>query len=95
MRTATLPGNTHRVTNAEGRPETDTAEETTRERARDVTERVYGDALRATAAGVVLVIIGGLAYLLSIDQMEGADPILYAGVILGYALNAALRRCVG
>jgi hypothetical protein len=71
------------------------AEQTSRERAQKATERVYNVAWRATAAGVVLVIFAGLAYLVSIDQIEGGALLLYAGVILGYALNAALQRRVG
>lgn len=68
------------------------AEGTSRARARDASERVYSVALRATAAVVVLLIFGGLAYLVSIDRLGGGALLLYAGVILGYILNAAWSR---
>jgi hypothetical protein len=68
------------------------AEQTSGGRAREATERGYGVDFRVTAAAVVLVIFVGLAYPVSIDQIEGGALILYAGVILGCALNAALRR---
>lgn len=48
-------------------------------------------ALRATAAVVVLLIFGGLAYLVSRDQIDGGALLLYAGVILGYILRTAWR----
>lgn len=68
------------------------AEQTSRARTRDISERVYSVALRATAAAVVLLVFAGLAYLVSIDRLEGGALLLYAGVILGYVLNAAWRR---
>jgi hypothetical protein len=68
------------------------AEQTRRERGREASERIYGIALRATAAVVVLVIFGGLAYLVSIDQIEGGALLLYAGVILGYILTTVWAR---
>ena len=65
---------------------------THRERARDAGQRVYGVAWRVTAALVVLAIFAGLAYLVSIDRIDGGALLLYAGVLLGYILNAAWRR---
>jgi hypothetical protein len=61
-------------------------EETRGERARGTSERVYAGVLRASAAIVVLTIFGGLAYLVSIDQIDGGALLLYAGVLLGYIL---------
>lgn len=48
-------------------------------------------ALRGTAAVVVLAIFAGLAYLVSIERIDGGALLLYAGVLLGYILNAAWR----
>jgi hypothetical protein len=67
-------------------------EETASNRARLAGGRVYDVAVRVTAALVVLVIFGGLAYLVSIGQIDGGALLLYAGVILGYILSAAWRR---
>lgn len=67
-------------------------EQSQRERARNVGGRAYAMALRATAAIVVLVIFAGLAYLVSMDRLDGGALLLYAGVILGYILNAAWRQ---
>jgi hypothetical protein len=58
-------------------------EETRGERARGTSERVYAGVLRASAAIVVLTIFGGLAYLVSIDQIDGGALLLYAGVLWG------------
>lgn len=61
-------------------------------RAREASERVYAVALRAIAAAVVLLVFAGLAYLVSIDRLEGGALLLYAGVILGYILNAVWQH---
>lgn len=55
-------------------------------------KRLYVIALRATAALVVLIIFGGLAYLVSMDQLDGGALLLYAGVILGYILTGVWER---
>lgn len=68
------------------------AEQTHRERAVETSERIYAMALRAIAALVVLLVFAGLAYLVSIDRVEGGALLLYAGVILGYILNAVWQR---
>lgn len=68
------------------------AEQTSRSRARETSGRVYSVALRGGAALVVLVIFTGLAYLVSIDQIDGGALLLYAGAILGYILSAAWHR---
>lgn len=68
------------------------AQQTRRERGLDASERIYATALRATAAAVVLVIFGGLAYLVSIDQIDGGALLLYAGVLLGYILTNVWNR---
>lgn len=68
------------------------AEQTHRERVRETSDRVYGMILRVTAVIVVLVIFAGLAYLVSIDQLDGGALLLYAGVLLGYILNAVWNR---
>lgn len=67
-------------------------EQTHRERARAASERAYSMVLRAIAAIVVLSVFAGLAYLVSIDRLDGGALLLYAGVILGYILNAAWRQ---
>lgn len=68
------------------------AEQTRRGRAKETSVQMYAIALRIAAAAVVLVIFTGLAYLVSIDRIDGGALLLYAGVILGYILNAAWRR---
>lgn len=68
------------------------AEETRRDRGREAGERIYAIALRATAAVVVLVIFAGLAYLVSIDRIDGGALLLYAGVLLGYILTTVWGR---
>ncbi|QSG05432.1 hypothetical protein [Halapricum desulfuricans] len=68
------------------------AEQTHRERARDTSKQVYTIALQATAALVVLLVFAGLAYLVSIDRIDGSALLLYAGVLLGFILSAAWRR---
>lgn len=68
------------------------AERTHRQRALETGERVYGIVWRWTAAFVVLVIFAGLAYLVSIDRVDGGALLLYAGVLLGYVLSAVWRR---
>lgn len=67
-------------------------QQTHRERARETSNRVYEIALRATAALVVLVIFVGLAYLVSIDQLDGGALLLYTGVLLGAILTAVWNR---
>lgn len=67
-------------------------EPSSRDRARDVSERVYAMALRATATVVVLLIFAGLAYLVDRGRIDGGALLLYAGVILGYILSAAWRH---
>ncbi|MUV89120.1 hypothetical protein GJ629_03720 [Halapricum sp. CBA1109] len=68
------------------------AEQTRRDRARETSSRTYTMALRASAAAVVLVMFAGLAYLVSIDQLDGGALLLYAGVLLGYIMNAIWSR---
>lgn len=68
------------------------AEETSRSRAKDASERVYSVAIRALAALVVLLSFAGLAYLVYEGRIDGGALLLYAGVILGYVLNMAWRR---
>ena len=67
-------------------------EQTHRDRARATSERVYSTALRGIAALVVLTIFCGLAYLVAIDKVDGGALLLYAGVLLGYILNAVWSR---
>jgi hypothetical protein len=67
-------------------------ERTHRDRARATSERVYSTALRGIAAIVVLTIFVGLAYLVAIDKVDGGALLLYAGVLLGYILNAVWSR---
>ncbi len=68
------------------------ADGTHKERARETSERVYRMFLRGVAALVVLVIFAGLAYLVSINRIDGGALLLYAGVLLGYILSAVWRR---
>ncbi len=68
------------------------ADGTHKERAREVSERAYGMVLRGMAALVVLVIFAGLAYLVSIDRIDGGALLLYAGVLLGYILCSVWRQ---
>ena len=83
---------TGRITNSREPWGEDMAEQTRRDRARETSRRAYALALRAAAAVIVLVIFAGLAYLVAIDRIDGGALLLYAGVILGYILNAAWRR---
>lgn len=68
------------------------ADQSSRSRALETGERVYDLAFRAVAAVIVLVTFAGLAYLVSIDQLDGGALILYAGVILGYILSSVIQR---
>ena len=68
------------------------ADQSTRAPTREMSKRVYSIALRATAATVVLLVFAGLVYLVSIDRLGSGALLLYAGVILGYVLNAAWRQ---
>lgn len=68
------------------------AESTHRERALETSERVYAMVLRGIAALVVLVIFAGLAYLVSMDRIDGGALLLYAGVLLGFILSAVWQR---
>lgn len=68
------------------------AEVTHTERARETSERVYRMVLRGIAALVVLVIFAGLAYLVSIDRIDGGALLLYAGVLLGFILSGVWHR---
>lgn len=70
-------------------------EQSSRSRALATGERVYDLALRVVGAIIVLVTFVGLAYLVSIDQLDGGALLLYAGVILGFILSAVLQRRKG
>ncbi|MFB6353377.1 MAG: hypothetical protein ABEJ92_04765 [Halobacteriales archaeon] len=50
--------------------------------------------VRAIAAVVVLVMFGGLAYLVYVGRLDGGALLLYAGVILGYIIHAT-KQSVG
>lgn len=71
------------------------AEQTHRGRAVETSQRVYSMALRITGALVVLLVFAGLAYLVGIERIDGGALLLYAGVILGYILNAAWHHSRG
>lgn len=68
------------------------ADQSSRSRAVATGERVYDLAFRVVGAVIVLVTFAGLAYLVSINQLDGGALILYAGVILGYILSSIVQR---
>lgn len=64
------------------------ATESPQERVKRASARIQTALVQAIAAVVVLVMFGGLAFLVYVDRLDGGALLLYAGVILGYIIHA-------
>jgi hypothetical protein len=70
------------------------SQESATERVRQAGARLHAVLVRGIAAFVVLVMFGGLAFLVYADRVDGGALLLYAGVILGYIIHAT-KQSVG
>lgn len=62
------------------------------EKIRDVGSTAYRTAILAVATLLVLIMFGGMAFLVYAGRMSDGPLILFTGVILGYILRGVQRR---